>query len=264
MKCRACPSTSPPKASMYSQNTGAIKSVYDCKMISPEQNSKNDIILATEHLSRLVGSVTLVNDVSVEIHTRELVAVVGPSGSGKSSFLRLLNRLDEPTSGTVYLEDVDYRQIPPRELRRRIGMVTQRAFLFPGTVAENISFGPRQRGEELPPDEIDGLLVHVGLPGFRERNVANLSGGEAQRVSLARALANSPTVLLLDEPTSALDQEAKLGIELLIEKIMRQSQLTCVLVTHDVEQAVRLADRVMILEAGRIRRVGTAEEVFHA
>jgi len=233
-------------------------------MISPEQISKDKVILATEHLSRVVGAVTLVNDVSVEIHTRELVAVVGPSGSGKSSFLRLLNRLDEPTSGTVHLEGVDYRQIPPRELRRRIGMVTQRAFLFPGSVADNISFGPRQRGEELPLDEIDGLLVHVGLPGFADRNVANLSGGEAQRVSLARALANSPTVLLLDEPTSALDQEAKLGIELLIEKIVQQSRLTCVLVTHDVEQASRIADRVMVFQAGRVLKVGSAQEVLNA
>jgi putative ABC transport system ATP-binding protein len=212
----------------------------------------------------MVGSLTLVNDITVELHKRELVAVVGPSGSGKSSFLRLLNRLDEPTSGTVYFEGLDYRQIPPRELRRRVGIVTQRAFLFPGSVAENIAFGPRQRGEDLAVEEIDRLLLQVGLPGFSDRNVANLSGGEAQRVSLARALANSPAVLLLDEPTSALDQEAKLGIELLIEKIMRQSQLTCVLVTHDVEQAARLADRVMILEAGRIRRVGRAEEVLHA
>ncbi len=226
--------------------------------------TQSDIILATERLSRMVGGLTLVNDISVELYKRELVAVVGPSGSGKSSFLRLLNRLDEPTNGTVHFEGVDYRQIPPRELRRRVGIVTQRAFLFPGSVAENIAFGPRQRGEDLAVEEIDRLLLQVGLPGFSDRNVANLSGGEAQRVSLARALANSPAVLLLDEPTSALDQEAKLGIELLIEKIMRQSQLTCVLVTHDVEQAARLADRVMILEAGRIRRVGRAEEVFHA
>jgi putative ABC transport system ATP-binding protein len=205
-----------------------------------------------------------VNDITVELHKRELVAVVGPSGSGKSSFLRLLNRLDEPTSGTVHFEGVDYRQIPPRELRRRVGIVTQRAFLFPGSVAENIAFGPRQRGEDLAVEEIDRLLLQVGLPGFSDRNVANLSGGEAQRVSLARALANSPTVLLLDEPTSALDQEAKLGIELLIEAIIRQRQLTCVFVTHDVDQAARLADRVMILEAGRILRVGRAEEVLHA
>ncbi len=234
------------------------------KMTSSGQISQSDIILATEHLSRVVGAVTLVNDITVELHQRELVAVVGPSGSGKSSFLRLLNRLDEPTGGTVYFEGLDNRQIPPRELRRRVGIVTQRAFLFPGSVAENIAFGPRQRGEDLAVEEIDRLLLQVGLPGFSDRNVANLSGGEAQRVSLARALANSPAVLLLDEPTSALDQEAKLGIELLIEKIMRQSQLTCVLVTHDVEQAARLADRVMILGAGRILRVGRAEEVLHA
>jgi putative ABC transport system ATP-binding protein len=234
---------------------------YYYKMNSPPQN---EIILATEHLSRVVGAATLVDDVTVEIHTRELVALVGPSGSGKSSFLRLLNRLDEPTSGAVYFEGVDYRQIPPRELRRRLGFVTQRAFLFPGSVAENIGFGPRQRGEELPGDDIHRLLAQVGLPGFSERNVANLSGGEAQRVSLARALANSPTALLLDEPTSALDQEAKLGIELLIKKIVQQSRLTCVLVTHDMEQAARMADRVMILQAGRILRIGKAAEVLHA
>jgi putative ABC transport system ATP-binding protein len=234
------------------------------RMSSLGQPSKEDIILATEHLSRVAGAVTLVNDVTVEVRTKELLAVVGPSGSGKSSFLRLLNRLDEPTSGTVYVEGVDYRQIPPRELRRRVGLVTQRAFLFPGSVAENISFGPRQCGEELPLDQVDRLLVRVGLPGFGDRNVANLSGGEAQRVSLARALANSPTVLLLDEPTSALDQEAKRGIELLIEEIVQQSRLTCVLVTHDVEQASRIADRVMVMQAGCIVRIGRAEEVLHA
>ena len=233
-------------------------------MASSSIISPNGIILATEHLSRVVGAATLVNDVTVEIRTKELVALVGPSGSGKSSFLRLLNRLDEPTSGTVYFEGVDYRQIPPRDLRRKLGFVTQRAFLFPGTVAENISFGPRQRGEELPAKQIDRLLVQVGLPGFRDRNAANLSGGEAQRVSLARALANSPTALLLDEPTSALDQESKLGIELLIKEIVEQSQLTCVMVTHDVGQASRMADRVMILHAGRILRIGKAEEVLHA
>src|SRR5713226_10714379 len=234
------------------------------KICDEKQSDETKPMLETDHLSRVVSGKRLVDDITVRVQKGELVAVVGPSGSGKSSFLRLLNRLDEPTGGTVYFEGLDNRQIPPRELRRRVGIVTQRAFLFPGSVAENIAFGPRQRGEDLAVEEIDRLLLQVGLPGFSDRNVANLSGGEAQRVSLARALANSPTVLLLDEPTSALDQEAKLGIELLIEKIMRQSQLTCVLVTHDVEQAARLADRVMILGAGRILRVGRAEEVLHA
>lgn len=156
-------------------------------------------VLSTEHLSRSVGGLKLVEDISVEVRSGDVLAVVGPSGSGKSSFLRLLNRLDEPTSGKVFFENIDYRQIPPRELRRKIGMVTQRAFLFPGTVNQNVGFGPQQRGEEFSETRAEQLLTKVGLGGYASRDVANLSGGEAQRVSLARALANSPLVLLLDE-----------------------------------------------------------------
>jgi putative ABC transport system ATP-binding protein len=205
-----------------------------------------------------------VDDINLEVREGEVLAVVGPSGSGKSSFLRLLNRLDEPTSGTVFLNEVDYRQMPPRELRRTVGMVTQRAFLFPGTVYDNVSFGPQQRGEVLSNDKSDELLTRVGLTGYAKRDVANLSGGEAQRVSLARALANSPAVLLLDEPTSALDEAAKFGVESLIHDIINQNQLTCVIVTHDMAQAARIATRVMTLEQGRATRIGTVEEVLHA
>ena len=221
-------------------------------------------VLTTDHLGRSVGGLTLVDDISVEVRAGEVLAVVGPSGSGKSSFLRLLNRLDEPTSGTVCLEKVDYRQIPPRDLRRKVGMVTQRAFLFPGTVYENLSFGPRQRGEVLSTTRAEELLTRVGLPGYAARDVANLSGGEAQRVSLARALANSPVVLLLDEPTSALDDAAKSGVESLIHDIIRGSRLTCVVVTHDIAQAARMATRVMMLERGRATKIGTVQEVLHA
>src|SRR3989442_11892869 len=170
-------------------------------------------MLETDHLSHIVSGKRLVDDITVRVQKGEVLAIVGPSGSGKSSFLRLLNRLDEPTSGTVFLQGIDYRQIPPRELRRKIGMVTQRPFLFPGTVAANLCFGPLQRSETLPDNNIELLLRQVGLPGYAQRGVANLSGGEAQRVSLARALANSPVVLLMDEPTSALDDESKLGVE---------------------------------------------------
>lgn len=221
-------------------------------------------ILRTEHLGRSVGIVALVEDVSFEIRIGEVLAVVGPSGSGKSSLLRLLNRLDEPTSGTVFLEDVDYRRIPPRELRREVGMVTQRAFLFPGTVSDNVSFGPRQRGETFSQQQAEELLIRVGLAGYGTRDAANLSGGEAQRVSLARALANSPKVLLLDEPTSALDEATKAGVESLILDIIGERRLTCVMVTHDMAQAARMADRVMMLERGRVTRIGTVEEVLHA
>ena len=222
------------------------------------------VVLRTEHLGRRVGDVWIVNDISLDVRHCELLGVVGASGSGKSSFLRLLNRLDEPTSGTVYLGDQDYRQIPPPTLRQRVGMVTQRPFLFPGDIASNLRFGPAQRGETLPDSEIASLLERVGLPGFAARNVANLSGGEQQRVSLARSLANRPEILLLDEPTSALDEQAKVGIEDLIRKLVNENCLTFVLVTHDRDQARRLCHRVAFIEAGRLVRIGTPEEVLSA
>jgi putative ABC transport system ATP-binding protein len=222
------------------------------------------VILRTEHLGRRVGEKWIVQDVSLEVRCGELLGIVGPSGSGKSSLLRLLNRLDEPTSGTVFLEDHDYRQIPPQELRRRVGMVTQRPFLFPGDIASNLRFGPAQRGEALPDSETASLLERVGLAGFAARNVANLSGGEQQRVSLARALANRPEILLLDEPTSALDEHAKTGIEDLVRDLVSANGYTFVLVTHDRDQARRLCDRVAMIEAGRLVRVGGTQEVLDA
>lgn len=221
-------------------------------------------ILRTEHLSRAVTDKVLVEDVTFEVQTGEVLAIVGPSGSGKSSLLRLLNRLDEPTSGTVYLEATDYREIAPRELRRKLGMVNQRPYLFPGTVEQNLRFGPQQRGESLSQDSIEQLLARVGLKGYASRNIANLSGGEAQRVSVARTLANSPLALLLDEPTSALDEASKLEVESLIERIVHDQELTCILVTHENAQAARLANRVLVLEAGRIVRLGPTSEVLHA
>lgn len=221
-------------------------------------------ILRAEHLGRVVGDKVLVADANFQVRSGEVVAMVGPSGAGKSSLLRLLNRLDEPTSGTVFVEEVDYKQVNPQELRRKLGMVTQRPFLFPGTVAANLRFGPAQRKETLSDAVVEDLLGRVGLEGYATRNVANLSGGEAQRVSVARTLANAPLVLLLDEPTSALDEASKLGVEALLEQIVRDHKLTCVLVTHDVAQAVRLADRALVMEAGRIVREGMAREVLGA
>lgn len=224
----------------------------------------SDPILRTEHLGRVVQEKVLVEDATFEVRTGEVLAIVGPSGSGKSSLLRLLNRLDEPTSGTVYVEKTDYRQIAPTDLRRKLGMVNQRPYLFPGTVEQNLQFGPAQRGESLAQNSIEQLLARVGLKGYAGRNIANLSGGEAQRVSVARTLANSPLVLLLDEPTSALDETSKLEVESTIQKIVRDQELTCVLVTHDTAQAARLAGRALILEAGRIARLGPTNEVLHA
>ena len=206
----------------------------------------------------------IVDDLRVDVCAGEVLVVVGPSGAGKSSFLRLLNRLDEPTGGTVRLEGIDYRQIPPRELRRRVGMVTQTAYLFPGTIADNLRFGPLQQGIELPPKSIEALLIQVGLSGRAEEDITHLSGGEAQRVSVARALATTPEVLLLDEPTSALDAEAKGEVEKLILTVARQNRLTSVWVSHDLGQAARVADRVMVMTKGRLEKIGTPSEVINA
>jgi putative ABC transport system ATP-binding protein len=165
--------------------------------------------------------------------------------------------------GTVYLAGTDYLQLAPQELRRRVGLVTQTPYLFPGTIADNLRFGPRQQGKDLADDTITFLLDQVGLAERADSDVANLSGGEAQRVSLARAIANSPSVLLMDEPTSALDEKAKAEVEALILKIVRQNALTCVMVSHDLAQAARIADRVMVVKAGRLERIGPVTEVLH-
>jgi UDP-glucose/iron transport system ATP-binding protein len=220
------------------------------------------VILETQHLGYAVDGKVIVDDVSLSVERGEVLCVLGPSGSGKSSFLRLLNRLNEPTSGTVLLEGKDYREISPRELRRRVGMVTQQAFLFPGTVSDNVRFGPQQRNEILKDDEVEELLSGVGLSSFSGRDVSELSGGESQRVSLARALANQPIVLLLDEPTSALDDVSKSGIESMVRRIVKERQLTCLMVTHDVAQARRMADRVALLVRGRVAGLGTVAEVL--
>jgi putative ABC transport system ATP-binding protein len=218
--------------------------------------------LETRSLCRTVAHKALVSDINIQIHAGEVLAVTGPSGAGKSSFLRLLNRLDEPTGGTVLLDGRDYRSIPPRELRRRVGMVMQTAYLFPGTVADNVAFGPRQRGETFGTQQIATLLECVGLPGYQDRDVGNLSGGEAQRISLARTLANAPEVLLLDEPTSALDETSARGIEQLLHRVVHERQMTCVIVTHNRLQAARFATRTMVMGAGRLVAIGPTKEVL--
>jgi putative ABC transport system ATP-binding protein len=231
-------------------------------MDSEGKLAQNAPILKVEGLTRLVGEVKLVDDISLEVSCCEVIAIVGPSGSGKSSFLRLLNRLDEPDGGAVYLEGRDYRSLPPRELRQQIGMVLQQPYLFAGTVADNIRFGPQQRGESITTEQIEHLLEQVGLSGYGGREVSTLSGGEAQRVSVARTLANSPKILLLDEPTSALDQAAEKEVEQLLVRIFREQSQTCLIVTHDPEQARRMASKVMQMEKGRLVKFGPVKEVL--
>lgn len=206
--------------------------------------------------------VFLLHEVSFTLHRGEALAVIGPSGAGKSTLLRLLNRLDEPTSGVVRLNGEDTRAIAPRELRRRVGMVMQRAHLFPGTVAENLVYGPAQHGQTLSPAQIDTMLAQVGLAGYASRDARTLSGGEAQRVALLRALANCPEMLLLDEPTSALDPESRDGVEQTLLSLITAQHLACVWVTHSPEQARVVAARVLALDSGQVRACGSTVEVL--
>jgi len=222
------------------------------------------IILKVENLTRQIDGSKIIDDLSISIKKGEVWVVIGPSGAGKSTFLRLLNRLDEPQGGKIWFHDQDAATLPPKELRSRIGLVLQEANLFPGTVKSNIEFGPQQKGLTLSQEAVEQLLGQVGLIGFADRDVRNLSGGEAQRVSLARTLANSPEILLLDEPTSALDDGSKQEIEELVTSIIREKQITCLMVTHDIQQAIRIATHAMILDKGKLINYGAVGEVLDA
>ena len=219
-------------------------------------------ILETRNLGRVVDGDRIVDCVSVTVPESTVLVVVGPSGAGKSSFLRLLNRLDEPSEGTVLLEGEDYRTIPPRTLRRRVGLVPQDPALVPGTVFENVARGPRLRGEPVEESRVERLLERLGLAGYGDRSVGELSGGETQRVAISRTLLNDPEVLLLDEPTSHLDSAAEERVESLLSELIRELDLTVVLVTHDEEQARRTGDRAVALREGRAERSGPVEEVL--
>ena len=206
---------------------------------------------------------SILTDVSLHIQPGEIVCLLGPSGSGKSSLLRCLNRLTEPPPKTIFHNGQDIHQLDVLALRSQVGMVFQKPALFPGTVAENIQYGPALRQNTVSATAIEQLLTLADLPPTcAHRPVTELSGGEAQRVSLARALANQPDTLLMDEPTSALDPAAQRHIEQAILRLRDTLGLTVLWVTHNVAEAKVVADRIYLLLNGRIADEGTPEHVF--
>ena len=187
-------------------------------------------------------------------------AVLGPSGSGKSTLLRLLNRLADPDRGEIAYRGRPLASYDPLALRRRVALVPQLPALLEGTVESNLLYAAELAGREL---DLARCLRLAGLdPGFAERDVAKLSVGEQQRAMLARALTQEPEVLLLDEPTSALDHGARDAIEATLAELRRELEIAVVLVSHDPEQARRLSDWVLRLEAGRVVDAGPLERVL--
>jgi len=221
-------------------------------------------LLEADQLTRIVGRDVLLEEVTFTVRAEEVFVVFGPSGAGKSTLLRLLNRLDEPTRGTVYLDGADYRTLPPREVRRRIGLVQQQPTLTDGTVADNVAWGPVLRGEAVDRERLKTLLERLGLAGFADRSADELSGGEAQRVAIARTLLNDPDVLLLDEPASSLDAASAQRVETVLQEVMAALSVTTILVTHDAERARRLGSRGLRLDRGRVVETGPIGRVVEA
>ncbi len=205
------------------------------------------------------GERRVLDAVSVEIHPGT-TAVVGPSGSGKSTLLRLLNRLVDPDTGSISYRGRPLDEYDPLALRREVSLVPQLPSLLDGTVGSNLAYAAGLAGTEL---DAERCLSHAGLGAeFVERDVGRLSVGEQQRAMLARALAQQPGVLLLDEPTSALDHEARDAIEATLARLRSELDISVILVSHDPEQARRLADRAVRLNAGRVAARGTLAEAL--
>ena len=210
--------------------------------------------LRFDALGKTYDDVHAVRDVALDITRGEFVALVGASGSGKSTLLKCINRLVEPTSGRVLLDGDDVLAGPPAPLRRRIGYVFQGIGLFPHmSVAENIALTPRLEGERLLDTRIAELLELVELdPAMASRLPAELSGGQRQRVGVARALAGDSHLLLMDEPFGALDPITRGQLGERVRRLHDELDLTTVMVTHDMAEALLLATRVLVMDAGRI------------
>ena len=203
-----------------------------------------------------------VDNCSCEVEAGELVVILGPSGCGKTTLLKMVNRLYEPTAGKIYLNGTDIRQMKVTALRQQIGYVIQQSGLFPHmTVAQNIAVVPKLLGwsQAKIQSRVDELLTLIQLPPaeYRDRYPSQLSGGQQQRVGLARALAGDPNVMLMDEPFGAIDAITRTSLQDEILRLQRQLKKTILFVSHDVEEALRLADRILILQSGKVIQYDT-------
>lgn len=223
-------------------------------------------LIAFHHVTKTYASGDAVQDLNLQIQTGELFVLVGESGSGKTTTLKMINRLIEPTTGTIAFNGQEITTYPLRELRWQIGYVLQQIALFPNmTVGQNIALIPELR--HMPKAQVtkrvDELLDSVGLPAaqYRDRLPKALSGGEQQRVGILRAFANKPPVVLMDEPFSALDPLSRNQLQELVLDLHRRLKMTIVFVTHDMNEAMRIGDRIAVMRNGQVVQCDTPHAI---
>lgn len=219
--------------------------------------------LTIDGVTHAYGATVAVDDVTLEVRGGELVALLGPSGCGKTTLLRTIAGFIRQTRGRVIIGDRVVDDLPPN--RREVGIVFQNYALFPHmTVADNIAYGLAARGasRDLQRACVAEMLATVRMEGFAERKPRQLSGGQQQRVALARALAVRPRILLLDEPFAALDKNLRLDMQIEIKRLQRRFALTAILVTHDQEEAMSIADRIAVMNKGRVEQLGSPVSIY--
>lgn len=222
-----------------------------------------DEFVRVENVVKIFGDTVAVKSVNLSVRRHEFFALLGSSGSGKSTLLRMLSGFEEVTSGRIYLDNEDITDLPP--YKRPINMMFQSYALFPHmTVEANVAFGLKQEGvaaNEIHERVFEALDL-VQMAGFARRKPNQLSGGQQQRVALARSLVKRPKLLLLDEPMSALDKQIRQKTQVELVKILEQVGVTCIMVTHDQEEAMTMADRIAVMTGGQIVQLGTPYDVY--
>ena len=232
------------------------------KALEGDQTPKQ-VLVKIDRVTKKFDETIAVDDVSLEIKKGEIFALLGGSGSGKSTLLRMLAGFERPTEGRIFLDGVDITDMPPYE--RPINMMFQSYALFPHmTVAQNIAFGLQQ--DKIPKAEVEArvaeMLKLVQMSQYAKRKPHQLSGGQRQRVALARSLAKRPKLLLLDEPMGALDKKLRSQMQLELVEIIERVGVTCVMVTHDQEEAMTMAERIAIMHLGWIAQIGSPIDIY--
>lgn len=227
---------------------------------------ENDIIIRFKQVSKFYGENKILEDFNLDIKKGEFITVIGSSGSGKTTMLKMINGLLQPTSGTIYVEGKDISKENQTLLRRNIGYVIQGIGLFPHmTIRKNIAYVPEllnHHNKKKTKEAVDCLIKIVGLtPDMLDRYPAELSGGQRQRVGIARALAAQPEILLMDEPFGAVDEITRNMLQNEITRIHQELGVTIVFITHDIKEALKLGDRVLVMDQGKIEQLAVPDEI---